>query len=69
MRVWREFGMKWVDSKGNERREENARRITATRLGKGECTLLGRYEAIDAVKTIEPLTPCFMNARAAQRAE
>jgi hypothetical protein len=28
-------------------------------------TLFGRYEAIDAVNTMEPLIPSLMNARAA----
>jgi hypothetical protein len=32
-------------------------------------TLFGRYDAIDAVKTMEPLTPCLINARAATLAE
>jgi hypothetical protein len=31
-------------------------------------TLFGRYEAMDAVNTIEPLMPSLMNARAATRA-
>lgn len=32
-------------------------------------TLFGLYEAIDAVKTTEPLMPSLMNALAAVRAE
>lgn len=32
-------------------------------------TLFGRYEAMDAVNTIDPFTPCLMNARAAHLAE
>jgi hypothetical protein len=39
------------------------------RGGKGVLTLLGRYEAMDAVHTIEPLMPSLMKARAATRAE
>ena len=35
----------------------------------GGATLLGLYDAIEAVKTMEPLTPSLMNALAAALAQ
>ncbi len=35
----------------------------------GERTLFGRYDAIEAVKTMEPLMPSLMKIRAAARAQ
>lgn len=35
------------------------------RMGWGRDTLFGRYDAIEAVKTMEPLIPSRMKARAA----
>ena len=55
--------------KKEEEEEEEEERREIRKNGGAIHTLFGRYDAILAVKTILPLTPCLINALAAHRAE